>query len=57
VFTFGLCHFKSDTAILLELNHIEADFSDDDVIWIGLELADGKMDYKQLLDLILGRTR
>jgi len=43
--------------VLLELNHIEADFSDDDVIRIGLELADGKMDYKQLLDLILERSR
>jgi len=43
--------------VLLELNHIETDFSDDDVIRIGLELADGKMDYKQLLDLILERSR
>ena len=43
--------------VLLELNHIEADFSDDDVIRIGLELADSKMDYQQLLDLILERSR
>jgi len=43
--------------VLLELNHIQADFSDDDVIRIGLELANGKMDYKQLLYLILERTR
>ena len=39
--------------VLLELNHIETDFSDDDIIRIGLELADGKMSDKQLLDLIL----
>lgn len=39
--------------VLLELNHIEADFSDDDIIHIGLELANGKMSDKQLLDLIL----
>jgi len=36
--------------VLLELDHIEADFSDDDIIRIGLELADSKMNYKQLLD-------
>ncbi|MCL2513395.1 MAG: type II toxin-antitoxin system death-on-curing family toxin [Oscillospiraceae bacterium] len=41
--------------VLLELNHIKADFTDDDIISIGLELADGKMDDKQLLNLILGR--
>jgi len=39
--------------VLLELNHIEADFSDADIIRIGMELAAGKMDYQQLLDLIL----
>ena len=39
--------------VLLDLNRIETDFSDDDVIRIGLELASGKMDNKQLLDLIL----
>jgi len=44
-------------AVLLELNHIEADFSDDDIIRIGLELASGKMSNKQLLDLILGRSK
>ena len=42
--------------VLLALNHIEADFSDDDVIRIGLELADGNMSDKQLLDLILDRS-
>ena len=43
--------------VLLELNHIEADFSDDDIIRIGLELASGKMDETQLLALILERTK
>jgi death-on-curing protein len=43
--------------VLLELNHIETDFSDDDIIRIGLELADGKMSDKQLLDLILERSK
>ena len=41
--------------ILLELNHIVVDFSDDDIIQIGLELASGKMQETQLLDLILNR--
>jgi death-on-curing protein len=43
--------------VILELNRIEADFSDDDVIRIGLELADGSMSDRQLLDLILERSR
>lgn len=43
--------------VLLELNKIEADFSDDDIIRIGLELASGKMTDKQLLDLILECTK
>ncbi len=42
--------------VLLELNHIKADFSDDDVIRIGLELAQGNMTDKQLLDIILERS-
>ena len=33
------------------------DFTDDDLIYIGLELASGKMDDKQLLDLILERSK
>ena len=41
--------------VLLELNHIEIDFSDEDIIRIGLELANGKMDYEQLLSLLLER--
>ena len=39
--------------VLLELNHIEVNFSDDDIIRIGLELACGTMNDRQLLDLIL----
>ena len=42
--------------VLLELNHIETEFSDDDIILIGLELADGSMDYERLLNLILERV-
>ena len=41
--------------VLLELNHIEAEFSDEDIIRIGLELANGQMDYRQLLRLMLER--
>lgn len=39
--------------ILLELNNIEADFSDNDIIRVGMEIAAGKMNDEQLLDLIL----
>jgi len=39
--------------VLLEVNHIAAKFSDDDVIRIGLDLACGKMTQEQLLDLII----
>ncbi|MDR1726340.1 MAG: type II toxin-antitoxin system death-on-curing family toxin [Acidobacteriota bacterium] len=39
--------------VLLEINHIEVDFSDAEIVRIGLSLADGGMDDKQLLDLIL----
>ena len=42
--------------VLLELNRIETEFSDDDIILIGLELANGSMDYERLLDLVLERT-
>ena len=41
--------------VLLELNRIEANFTDGDVIHIGLEHANGKMDDKQLLEIILER--
>ncbi len=42
--------------VLLELNHISADFTDDDVVRIGLELAQGNMTDRQLLDIILERS-
>jgi len=41
--------------VLLELNNIHTDFTDEDIIRIGLELANGQMDYRQLLHLILER--
>jgi death-on-curing protein len=43
--------------VLLELNNIETDFSDDDVVRIGLELANGTMSDGQLLELILARAK
>ena len=42
--------------VLLELNHIEVDFTDDDIVRIGLELASGKMDYSELFSMILTRS-
>lgn len=39
--------------VLLELNHLDADFSDEDIVYIGLELAKGKMTSQQLLHLIM----
>jgi hypothetical protein len=36
---------------------IEADFTDADVVRIGLELASGKMSDGQLLELILARAK
>jgi len=38
--------------VLLELNYINIDFTDDEIIHIGLTLADGTMDYQLLLGLI-----
>jgi len=43
--------------VLLELNHIEAEFTDDDIIYIGLKLASGEMGYNELLDMILARLK
>ena len=40
---------------LLEANRIVADFSDEDIIAMGLQLADGSMDYDRLLQSILAR--
>lgn len=42
--------------VLLELNHIEAHFTDSDIVHIGLELANGKMNDKQLLNTIIEHT-
>lgn len=43
--------------VLLELNKMKIDFSDADVVLIGLDLASGKMTDKQLLDFILKRLK
>jgi death-on-curing protein len=43
--------------VLLELNRIETDFSDGDIVRIGLGLANGSMSYTQLLALILDRAK
>jgi len=43
--------------VLLELNNIEAEFTDNDVIHIGLGLASGSMEYEQLLSLIFERLK
>ena len=42
--------------VLLESNNIEADFTDEDIMYIGLELASGKMSDQQLLGIILNRV-
>jgi death-on-curing protein len=39
--------------VLLELNNITIDVTDDDVVYIGMELAKGTMNDTQLLDFIL----
>ena len=41
--------------ILLELNQIETAFSDEDIIYIGLSIANGTMNDQQLLDIIVSR--
>lgn len=43
--------------VLLELNNIEADFSDEEIIQTGLALANGRMDDKQLLDFIIAHIK
>ena len=42
--------------VLLALNHIETDFTDEDIIRIGLALADGTMNDQALLRLIVERS-
>ena len=39
--------------ILIELNNIKADFTDGDIIRIGMELASGDVNETQLLSIIL----
>ena len=39
--------------VLLELNHIDVEFTDEDIIYIGLELANNRMNDKQLQDYIV----
>lgn len=39
--------------VLLELNHIDVEFTDEDIIYIGLELAKNRMNDKQLQDYIV----
>ena len=39
--------------VLLELNHFDIDLSDAEIIEIGLGMANGSMDDKQLLDHLL----
>jgi death-on-curing protein len=43
--------------VLLELNHIDVDFTNADIVRIGLELANGKMSNELLLKLILARRK
>ena len=43
--------------VLLELNRMEAEFTDDDIIKIGLGLAEGKMSDAELLKIILERLK
>ena len=45
-------HFKHLTA----WNYIQVDFTDDDIIRIGLELANGLMSYEQLFNMIVSRV-
>ena len=43
--------------VLLGLNNIDVDFSDADIVRIGLELASGEMDFAGLIRLILDGLR
>jgi death-on-curing protein len=43
--------------VLLELNQMETNFTDDDIIRIGLELASGNMNDKQLRECILDHLK
>jgi death-on-curing protein len=39
--------------VLLEVNHIETDFTDDEIVKIGFDLANGTMSWEQLMDVII----
>jgi len=43
--------------ILLKLNGINANFTDDDIVDIGMNLANGQMSVAKLHDLIMRRTK
>ena len=43
--------------VLLKLNYINVDFSNEDIAYIGMNLANGEMSDKQLCDFILGRVK
>jgi death-on-curing protein len=43
--------------VLLELNQIGADFTDETIVRLGLGLAKGEVNYNQLLDLILENSK
>ena len=43
--------------VLLELNQIDVNFTDEDIIRIGLEMASGNMNDRQLHDLISDRIQ
>ena len=43
--------------ILLELNHINVNFDDNDIVQIGVEVASGKMSYKVLLNIIIDNLK
>lgn len=42
--------------VLLDINHIAVNFSDDDIIRIGLSLAEGNVTDEQLIAIILKKT-
>jgi death-on-curing protein len=43
--------------ILLELNNIDTEFTDEDIIQMGIEIANGNMSEKHLLEKILHHSK
>jgi death-on-curing protein len=39
--------------VLLKVNHVEADFTDEEIIKIGFDLACGNMTWQQLMEVII----